>query len=827
MALAPDPLAPIARALWLTRAGLVGERLLISLWLPGSMALLGGAAWAFGLFALLPESLAMWALLAWALGVFGLALKGLWSFRWPSQGEALARLDRSLPGRPLSALADQPLIGRGDPLAEALWQAHLARMAVVASAARPVPPAPDLARRDRYGLRLLALQAAVLAVLFAEPVRLERLPGLPQPAGAAVGPAWEAWITPPVYTGRPTLYLNEIDRPAFDVPQGARVMLRLYGAVPWSQSLGGRPEADASGQQISFTIVHSGRLSLGSRHWELTVLPDHPPEIDFAGPLIRGRGGVLTQPFRARDDYGVVTAEVEITLDLPRVRRTHGLRLEPEPREPLVLDLPMPVSGRRTEIHETLREDLAQHPWAHLPVVLRLRATDAAEQSGESTPRASELPARRFFEPAARAIAELRRDLLWNRDNAQRAALLLRAMLYRSEGAFRASAAPEMIRAVIQTLEGRLAAGTWDGAARDEVAAALWQIALTLEEGELANARDRLRRAQERLQQAMRDGASPEEVAELMDELREALSHYLRMLAEQAEGQRGLGADERDRGQNERLEITGRQLQELLNEIQRLMEEGRMDEAAALMAELSVLLENLRVERGAGGEPMEGMEPLEGLADTLSDQQRLADETFRRLQEDFRRGQGGDPLRNDPSQGGTAGTEDGSERAPSFDELARRQDALRERLREQQLQPFLGEDSEEGDRGLEALDDAERAMGEASRRLREGDARGALEQQAQAMERLREGLRALSEARQLERSARGDPGQAEAGQGARDPLGREAGSARLGSERSMGLPTEDPRARARDLLDEIRRRLAERERPQAERDYLGRLLERF
>ncbi len=73
-------------------------------------------------------------------------------------------------------------------------------------------------------------------------------------------------------------------------------------------------------------------------------------------------------------------------------------------------------------------------------------------------------------------------------------------------------------------------------------------------------------------------------------------------------------------------------------------------------------------------------------------------------------------------------------------------------------------------------------------------------------------------------------GQARAGEtpeSERDPLGREAGNfGRLGTEDSL-LGGETEQRRAQDLLDEIRRRAGERERPEAERDYLNRLLDRF
>jgi hypothetical protein len=68
----------------------------------------------------------------------------------------------------------------------------------------------------------------------------------------------------------------------------------------------------------------------------------------------------------------------------------------------------------------------------------------------------------------------------------------------------------------------------------DEVAEMLWQAALLLEEGGLGDAAERLARAQERLQEALRGDASDEEIAELMDELREATRDYMQRLAEEA-----------------------------------------------------------------------------------------------------------------------------------------------------------------------------------------------------------------------------------------------------------------------------------------------------
>lgn len=803
-----DPLAPFSRVLRWTRAGMVGERLARAFWPLASLAAVGYAA---AVFDLLRGAWPVWGLGLALVMALALAL-GLWRFRWPSHAEAVARLDRTLPGRPLAALSDDLAIGAQDPAARALWAAHLGRLTARAGEARWVRPDPALPRRDPFALRLIAGTALSVALIFGGAARLDPTSALPGTAGAAIGPSWEGWVVPPPYTARPTIYLNEVERASFQVPQGARVVVRFYGqagALSLRQALGGDVQADDSGQALEFAAMRSGELAIEGprgRVWQVVVLPDAPPTVSFTGPVGRARGGVMEVPFSAADDHGITLGEAVITLDLPVVERVHGLTPAPEPRDPLRLTLPMPVSGSRADFVERLREDLSDHPWAHLPVRIVLQVTDAAGQTGSTELRPALLPARRFFQPAALAVTELRRDLLWSRENARRSAQLMRAMLYRP-GDGLPPQAHERLKAVVDLIEARLDTGSLDPETRDQAAGLLWDLALFLEEGELANARERLRRAQERLDEAMRSGADPNEIADLMDELRDATREFMRMLAEQAQPEPGTG-DRRDMGEGERQQITGNQIQELMDEIQRLMEEGRMDEAAALMAQLNALLENLQITQGEGGEPMPGDQAMQGLGDTLGRQQGLADETFRELQERFNRGETG--------QGG-----DG------LDELAQRQRELAEALREQQLGDLPGEGTPEGDAALDALEDAQRAMEDAARDLAEGNARGALERQAQAMDALREGLRQLADAQRLDQAERNDP---QAGQGqaqGRDPLGRDSGDSARGAEGGTALPGDDPRARARDLLDEIRRRSAERQRSEAERDYLNRLIDRF
>ncbi|OZO45829.1 hypothetical protein CGU37_27265, partial [Pseudomonas fluorescens] len=126
---------------------------------------------------------------------------------------------------------------------------------------------------------------------------------------------------------------------------------------------------------------------------------------------------------------------------------------------------------------------------------------------------------------------------------------------------------------------------------------------------------------------------------------------------------------------------------------------------------------------------------------------------------------------------------------------------------------------------------AERAMEGAEEALRDQDLAEAIDKQAEAMEALREGIRnlgeAMAEAGQRQRGGDGqESGNAQANN--RDPLGRNPGSkgGDVGTQEDL-LQGEDVYRRARELLDEIRRRSGEGERPEEELDYLRRLLERF
>lgn len=817
----------LRRALWLTGAGLWAERLAAAFWPLLSLLLFAGGVMSLGLLASLSQPVLLALLAVTALAGLTLLIFGLRRFERPNAARIRARLDATLPGRPLAALADDQAVGARDPASAALWQAHRARMARLALTARAPRPHANMSARDPYALRLTALLLAVMGFAFGSPARLTELPlaGAAGPATAAPGPVWEGWIRPPAYTGRPPLYLNALETEGLEIPQGAEVVLRFYGsdtALSVTETVSGNDTAGST----EFTIRQHGEITIhgpGGRSWQIGVLPDTAPLIAASAVPERQADGSFKLPFTASDDYGVLKAEAEITLDLARIERRYGLVVEPEPRPAIALDLPLPFSGKRADLKGVLQDDLASHPFANLPVIIRLRATDAAGQTGQSEPLYSLLPGRRFFDPLAGAVAEVRRDLLWNISNARPGAQLLRAAIWSPENFIRNDSAYRRLRNAIWIMERRHLTAE----VRDSLAEELLAIAVLFEEGDLTSALERLQRAQDRLDEAMRNGASQSEIQELMDELRQALDAYMEQLAKESERE-----PKEQNGNTEGLEMSADQLQQMLDKLEQLMAEGKMAEAQELMEMLRELMENMQVTQGEGGQGRgEGQGAMRDLGETLRRQQDLSDEAFRDLQRRY-----DTPPGDQGQQGQTGEGQDQGEGQGEARSLEERQRDLRNQLRALGQTEMPGDGGPEADAGRQSLDRSREAMEGAEEALRDGDLPRALDRQAEAIESLREGMRSFEEAEARENGTR-RPGESEGGDQAgegegqggegRDPLGRQAGRSGSGGTEEGMADGVDPYRRALDLLEELRRRQGEQFRPEEERDYLRRLLDQF
>ena len=141
-------------------------------------------------------------------------------------------------------------------------------------------------------------------------------------------------------------------------------------------------------------------------------------------------------------------------------------------------------------------------------------------------------------------------------------------------------------------------------------------------------------------------------------------------------------------------------------------------------------------------------------------------------------------------------------------------------------------DPQAGD-GEDGLGEADSAMGDASGKLGEGNADGAVDSQGKALEALRKGAQSLAEAMQQgDGDGQGDgpgnrAGRQQSGGNQSDPLGRPLHGREYGDDYTVKIPGEIDVQRVRRILEELRRRLADPQRPQIELDYIERLLKDY
>ena len=877
----PDRTDPLIRMLRrrraLARFVLLFEHLWPALWPPL------GIAGVFVCAALLdlPSRLPAWMQAA-VLGLVGVAILGtlfraLRSLAIPDEAAADRRLERAsgLSHRPLAVLRDRPAL----PGSEALWKAHLARAKAQIGRLRVGLPRPGLAARDPRALRGFVVVALFACVVIAGDEAGSRLARalkphftLPPSAPAA---QMQAWITPPAFTGLAPVFLkpaNAISGAAVSVPAGSHLTVSVTGgsSVP-NLSLNGRTAPfqilDAMSFQADQDLESGGRLSvvrqgqeLGA--WELTVVADRAPMASFPSPpgATRGRLPQTRLPWQVSHDYGVVSLQAELHLrDRPSA-------------PPLVVSIPLPGGAPRAAKGIRL-QDLTANPWAGLPVIARLLARDASGLTGHSDDASFDLPERQFTNPVARALMAMRKMLTVRPDDRRTPIQQLDGLATLDEVWANDAGGYLNLRAITALLFfDRTQAGV------DEAQSRLWQLALHLEEG----AGERTAQALEQARQALRgaldaqkrgEKIDPAEIDRRMQAVQEALNQRLQALAEQAK--RDPDAQQFDPNSRQ---LDAREMQRLAEQMRRDAQEGRMEDAQREMAELDEMLQELQNARPEHGQmtPQQrqrsaqrqrGQQQMSVLQDLVRRQGGLLDPAQQRADETSDAGRSlppnpfrgaaprGDQVPPDPAkQTGARGAEQ------------RVQQALRRALGElmQQYGDLTGKIPPN-------LGDADTAMRDAGQALADARDANAASAERRAIEALQKGGQSMSQqmARQFGQSGQDDgdddgdgdqPGDMAGNQGdgtqpggnrygfgrdgrprqygqsgdrrpdgRRDPLGRplQEGSSGAADSDATAVPDTIEAARSRAIQDELRRRGAERSRPQPELDYIDRLLQQF
>ena len=821
------------------------------------------ASW-LGVWQFAPRSFRIAGVVLFAVAC-GIALAPLARMRRPAPRDVLARLDRDAGAnhRPASSLADSLANDDGDPGTQAMWAAHRARLERAVDAIRVAPPSPRMAERDPYAIRFGVALLAFAAAVAAGPETYGRLAAAfdwrsDEAIAATAASRIDAWIDPPPYAGRPPVVIDfktaapqtlNIPEDSILVVRGdpSLVETRIEGAVSPSDQKDEVPEKTRTEKRWTIhgvgkaTILRSGAPVAVAI---LAVTPAGAPTIASTEEPRANISGSLTLSYHVDDRFGLAGARADFAR--PHDGAAPAPRtLAPPPQA--ALQLP-PTANGAGDAKTTV--DLSEHPWAGAKVTMTLSAVSISGKTGQSGPIEMTLPQRIFHNPLARALVEQRRALILDPDNAPK----------RVETALTGLAiAPELFDTPAQIYLGlKQANASLHDAKSDadllDVAAMLWAMALQIEDGDASQAERDLRAAEQALREALQRGASDQEIRKLMDQLREAAKRFMSEMA------RNNQPDANAQDQN----LQAQDLDKLLDQMEDKARNGSREDAQAMLDQMQEMFENMRSARDGEESPgeREMRKQIGELEKLLHDQQALRDDTFRSDQRDRTRKRahnraapGQDDQQAQPDQDGSNAPDQGDNDAdssakPDQDQadqdalpLDERQGALRDRLAE--LQRKLKSLGMKGEKGF---DDAQGDMKEA-----EGDLSGdqgkpgkdgqggkgkggkgaAVDAQGRALEALREGAQGLGKQMQSQgqgqgRNGKGNyvarrtrPGEPPSD----DPLGRGAEGDK-GREDGPLKETAGAAERARRVMEELRRRLADPARPVDERDYLERLMKR-
>jgi uncharacterized protein (TIGR02302 family) len=840
------------------------ERLAQAAWRPASLLLALA-----GLALLLPVGrLPLWLhllLLAASLSALGLfAWRERARLQAPRAADAERRLelDSGVAHRPFATLRDRPA-DAAESQREA-WAAHRASAAAALASLRLRGPRSVIPAADPFGLRVAALLLAVCGLVVAGPRAGDRLaeaflPGLEGLMGAPDIHV-QAWIQPPAYTGLAPIFLPQAGGPV-TAPAGSRLSVSLTGGrrTPRLHAPGVAQKFERLGEdsyQASAPLQQGGPLRITRLFgdvaaWTLTILPNDPPTAHWPQPPSAAPKGLATRlPWQASQRWGVASLEAE---------------LQPAGRPDLPkLHVRIPLAGAPKEGHGEIAPDLSANPYAGVHMTARLLAIDVSGQHGASDPADVTLPARAFHHPLARAIADLRRRLALHPSERDDAASDLSAMAAAPLGA-KTSESPAGITLNLAAVAALLQVDR-SQAGLDQAQARLWTIALALD-GALPDASQRaLAQASEDMNHALDERARGRignpELAKRLDALREALAKRLADIAKKAQEQGAL--QNFDPKTNH---LSSGAMDRMIRKMEQAAQEGRMDDAKRQMAELEKMLDQLNNAKIMTPEQARqqqeaakrGRQMMGAVQDMVHRETGLLDHAQARapapmpgLPPQFRNFDlqhqdtttDGPDAQSDPGQ-----TEPQSappqprdaENSSGQDQDARTQRALRRALdaMKQALKQGGAEVPKNFDQAGQEMDTASGALADredhqASDAVRRAIA--ALQQggrdMAKQMSKQGGGQMQLSLQQGSKGSPDGDDGDEQSGEGQesrnQDPLGRRVdGHGQIGEDPTLQLPKGMEEGRSRAIQDELRRRGADRARPQEELDYIGRLLKPF
>ena len=762
-----------------------------------------------------------------ALGALYFAFQDFKHFKIPSIQTIRKRLERdnNLKHRLIREKNDQPAFHTGD----AYWVMHQKKVQRAIHALRSSHSQKVMYHFDRHSLRFFALVAVFAGLHYSGAQSLERLRHGMFPfqinSGAKDSLDYLITLTPPEYTGLPVTSLSHTNAgKMLAIPEGTEIEAKVFsGFQTPTLKIGNRAEkftpVESQNYELKTHIAPGAEIAVSqflgvNARWPYAIIEDQPPSIALSedNTLEILERGEFRIPIMVYDDYGVHQLKTHMTLS--------SLISDPPYGEPITdtRSIYSPAQEAQT-IYPVY--DFTAHSWAGLPVTLTFTVQDGAGQT-HSVSQEIILPERHFRHPVARKLISLRKKLAWDFDgNVAPIATDLVFML----------AFPEQFQNDPTVFLAIKVAGVrlhHDPSPdnKKSVIDLLWETALHLEDDRLSRASQKLRDAQQNLENALQNEfASPEELEQHADALEEALEDYLKALMQEL-------SERMAELQNQNMEnfdpsqtsqtLNSDALQDFMKELKNAMRDGETQTAQEMLSQLQRMMDTLQPSMSA---PMP--QELQNMINTAQEMNQLIKQQERLLEQTQQqhRQQQADADKNENGETG----EQRESGAQDIAQSAMEQEALRQMLGQKMLEAgdFFGAIPE-------SMGEAERAMKGAKDALDAKNPGGAIPNQQRALEQLKQAAQDLQNqfSQAMQQALQNDQGRLGMGLPFNlDPLGRpmqgNEGGMRIFPWATVDIPDEGKRHTIQDIQRILREKSGELSRPKQEREYFKRLLERF
>lgn len=307
-------------------------------------------------------------------------------------------------------------------------------------------------------------------------------------------------------------------------------------------------------------------------------------------------------------------------------------------------------------------QDLTSHPLAGTKVKIKIKVSDAPGQTGQSKEIEVVLPQRKFKNPIAPLLAEMRRDLAtdtrtapevlarlygliqeWQEKVISEKALSELEKLHEGMTESENKAVQEQAKELAKLIQeqkksiikpvtlNRLEqvhqnlAGAQDEKALEQVVSDLWSIMLQLEEDVLTEAEKKLRDAKDALREALEKGATAEELEKLMKEAQDALEEFLKEQAEEGD----INDDPAAKEDYERM-------RETMEKIKELMKELGLQDNPEMAKKLQEMLENMQEMSNQTGQQNMSSEQMREMMQQMMQQMQQQMEQMQQMQESIK-----------------------------------------------------------------------------------------------------------------------------------------------------------------------------------------------